>query len=692
MPPAGGRSVRYHLRVTITPQNVAAQADALYRVVREGRIDEVLFFLPHAEEMSPGLGTDVECRAALERVRPMFDALRTMGVAPSVNIWWTKSFSPFGLAARDLRGRFDFRWAVGAAGQSDYASACPIDERWLHEAKRLYATFAELKPRVIWLDDDVQTKLRGRIRGECYCPACLERAAAYTGRPLDRPELIRAILADPHNPVREGWLRFQREIMLHTVTALREAVHAVSPETRMGVMHSGMELHFAEGRRWAEHMQAACGPHRILCRPTFGNYSQGTPESMIQGLNATRFAQAVAGPEDELAPEVENYPQTGFNKSHGLVEAQLLVGQLLGLPEITLSIFRFAGRMDLDVLPGQLCPRLSRAKPRLQAIADLGLAREQQRGVRLFWHERSASVARGCQGGEPLSALPRRRPWDETLARMGFATCYQASPTSDVTVFSGEAIACLSHSDREALLSKGALLDARAAATLIDLGEGEMIGLAKALEPVDSVLESIDDASFGRRVGDTMNTRSEGGKAAQFRLLKGTRVISTLHTYALQPSGHGMTLFTNPRGGRVAVWPFDGQYIGGLQPAGAEAPGFSPSFTRQAQFYDLLTWLAGAPPDLFVPGAPNVLPLLSVQPGRLIAAVGNFHSDPTENVTLELRAPAFPVGRVRALDAKGKWRPCRARIDATANGAVRVETGTALDHLEIGVFEVTEAG
>ncbi len=689
MPEVNPRAVRYHLRATVLPARARTEGEALYRVVREAGIDEVMFFLPHAEEMSPGLGTERECLEARDAVRPLFDRLREMGVVPSVNIWWTKSFSNFGLAARDLRGKFDFRWAVSARGVSDYTGACPLDERWLEQACRMYAVFAELRPGAMWLDDDVQARFRGEIRGACFCSVCLDEMARRTGRARDRDELLRAVLADPPNPVREIWLRFQEAIMLRIVSRLREAVHAVSPETRMGVMHSNLETHFAEGRRWAAHMKAACGPHPVLARPHIGPYSQGAVGDNLAGMNNVRQVPFLAGGGDCLAPELENYPHTSFNKSWRLAAAEMTVSQLMGMREITLSVLRFGGGLDLDPVTGKVTRFLARLKPRLQAISDLALTPGRQRGLGLFWHENVAAVARTREVGDPFTVLQRRRPWDHTLGLMGFATTYGPS---DVAILSGEAIACLDGVGRRALLSRGVLLDARAAATLIALGDGELIGLGAVLDPVDACQEVIEDPAFGGQAGEVLNTRAEGGRAAQFALLPGARAVSQMLGYGAVRTGHGLTVFTNALGGRAAVWPFDAQILGGLKhvegSAGMARPVFQASFGRQRQLYDVFTWLAGAPPDLFVPDAPNVLPLLSRLPDRSVVGVVNGNSDPIENVVLELRDPAHSVRRVQALGGDGCWRACAAQIERASSGAWRIATGLPLEHLETAVFLV----
>src|SRR5690606_4180944 len=133
-------------RLGLHPRAWRQELAALWAIVRTARVDEVMFFVPHAEERSPGLGSDAEHRAMVRRLGPVFQKLRRMGVAPSINLWWTVGFSDFPSLARDHRSRFRFRWAVGVDGRQSKSLACPQDRAWRDHVVRMYRTYATLEP------------------------------------------------------------------------------------------------------------------------------------------------------------------------------------------------------------------------------------------------------------------------------------------------------------------------------------------------------------------------------------------------------------------------------------------------------------------------------------------------------------------------------------------------------------------
>ncbi len=177
--------MRYHLRVMLRPDATDAEKQALWRIIRAGKIDEVAFFVPHVGEHSPGLGTEDECRECVDSLRPTFDRLREAGIAPSLNVWWTLSFSDFPALRRSLRDEFDFRRAVSADGRESCAVACPLDGNWREYVKGMYRTFAQLHPARLWMDDDVRATLL-TLRSACFCEACLGEMERRTGREFTR--------------------------------------------------------------------------------------------------------------------------------------------------------------------------------------------------------------------------------------------------------------------------------------------------------------------------------------------------------------------------------------------------------------------------------------------------------------------------------------------------------------------------
>jgi hypothetical protein len=704
--PAKHRLVRYHLRIALDPRNWRNEERALWKVIRAAKINEVMFFVPHAEERSPGLGTDAENARMAAVLAPTFARLRRRGIEPSINIFWTVSFSNFPSLQRDLRKRFRFRWAVDVNGRHSIAAACPLDPAWRKQVQRMYRTYARLKPTRMWLDDDVRMTLRADMHSPCVCNVCLGEMKRRTGRQFTRGELVKAILADPSdvaasvsertprplahargytNPVRNAWLDFQEELERGIISELVRAIHEESPDTQIGFMFSPLEIHSAEGRRW-EALIAALDTPRPFCRPMIGPYTEMTGLGIASALNATRLAQAALPPNVVLAPEIENYPHTRFTKSAALVRADMILGHLMGIHEMTFAVFRSSGRLDLELRRENVWPRtLAELKPMLQAIADLGITRDQARGVSLFWHEETCRHTRGVAGEPKPIFLYRERPWDQALPLLGIATRYGVG---DVTALSGEQVDCLDDAALRSVFSRGVVLDARAAESLLLRGKGELAGVRRRARDVGVAIETIEDKAFGGITGDPMNDRWLG-TAWQFEWMPGARIISRLRDFEGRRTGHGVVLFENSLGGRVAVLPFDGQVREVFSLGVGFPPLASPSFlcyTRQAQWRDVLEWLGRAPLPLFVPEAPSVYPLLVEQPGRLIVGVANLLADVIPSLKLRIRKPSFPIRRVRVLSSTGEWRICRSRSRSVAKGTLTIETGLAPGYLDVATL------
>jgi len=681
--PQTDRPVRYHLRIPIFPGSGDAEHRALWKVIRTARIDEVMFFAPHAEDYCPGLGTREENERFAKWIEPTFRKMRKAKLDPSINVFWTLGFSDFPTCPRGRRKQLPFPRAVSIDGKQSQPLFCPHDPAWRAHVCEMYRTFARLQPKRIWFDDDVRATLRADLHCPCMCEVCLDEMTRRTGAKRSRHELVKAILADPPNAVRDAWLDFQRELISTLLQSVASAVHEVSPQTNVGVMVSPAEIHFAEGRRWHEHL-AALGQPTPYCRPHLGPYTEGVGVQAADGFNATRMLQALLPASVHVAPELENYPHSRHAKSVKAARLQMTLSQLLGINEITLSIYRFEGRLDLereDVWERML----AESKPYFQAIADLGITRDQLRGIGLFWHEDVCRHVRGVTGASKPIFLYRQRPLDTALPLLGFATRYGAA---DVTVVTAEQVFCLNASELEQMFSRGVLLDARAAESLIAMGRGELAGVVRRIENARAVLETVEDKRFGR-VGEPMSARSNG-TPWQFGLQKSARVISKFRAFLGEETGHGAFVYENSLGGRVAVLPFDSQDDRAAQLGGGTSNAMlSPTFlswTRQAQLLGALEWVGRKPVELFVPNAPSVFPLLTEQSARLIVGVANLLSDPIPALSLRLRMPSFAIRRVRTLTTDGKWRECPARIRKIKGGAVKISTSLAVDHLGVAVL------
>jgi len=654
-------------------------------VIRRGKIDEVLFFVPHAEERSPGLGTDAENSATVKLLRPVFARLRARGVMPSINVWWTVSFSEFPGYPRDLRGKFKFRWAVAADGRKSISAACPGCPEWRAQVVRMYKAYAGLKPERIWIDDDVRMTLRADMHCPCYCDVCMAEMSRRTGSPCRRDKLTAAILADPPNSVREAWLEYQHTLERDNVAAIAQGVHEVSPETRVCLMHSGAEIHAAEGRRWSELVSVLGNPAPTL-RPGIGPYVEVTGPNAAGAFNCARVCQAAIPAGTQLAPEIENYPHSRLGKSVAIVKANLVLSQLLGIPEMTFSIYRFGGRLDLETKrEDPWSPLLAEMKPELQAIADLGIDHRQSAGVSLFWHEDGARHARYVEKMPKPIFLFRVRPWDQALPLMGVATRYGLGK---LNAFAGEQIECLTDSELSDVFSGGVLLDARAAESLVLMGKGGLAGIHGRTANTTATIETVEDASFGGLKDDVMNLRYTS-QAWQFKWRPCARRVSVLRGYDNRVRGHGVMLYENTQGGRVVVYPFDSQAGETISLGVGFQPFESPSFIcrpRQAQLMAALEWAGRRPLPLAVVDSPMVYPLLVDQGDRLIVGMWNLMPDPVECLSFRLGVRPFSVRKVRVLNADGRWTAAATRVARERNGSVTVKTRVKLNYLDTAVL------
>jgi hypothetical protein len=678
-------AARYHLRFTLTPAGYRQETRALMEVIRRGQIDEVAFFVPHGEETSLGLGTAAENRRMVERLKPVFAQLRRHGVTPSLNIWWTVAFSSFPGQARRFRHRF--RSAINLNGQPSAVVACPRDEAWRRQVGRMYAVFAALRPARLWIDDDVRMTLRADMQCPCVCEVCLGDLARRLGRPVDRSAFLTAFMADPPNPVREAWLDSLEELEREIVCLLASMVHRISPETHVGLMYSMPEQHWAEGRRWAD-LVAALGQPTPYSRPVIGPYTEVGAADQASALVNCRLSVAALPPTVTHATEIENYPHSRFAKSARNVRLDLLMGQLMGIREATLNIFRGGGRLDLELRRESIWPELlADTKPRLQALAALNIEPGQAQGVGCFFHEQIGRHVRDAgERGRPIM-IYRERPLDAALPLLGIATTYGTAP---VTQLSGELPACLEDEQIPTLLSRGVVLDARAAETFIRLGHGALIGLKRRIKDAPSVIETVEDPDFGDYRGDPMNLRWDG-PVWQFALRAGARPLSAVRDYTGKRTGHGVIVFENQLGGRIVIYPFDSQFAGAYNMGIAVRPFISASFlgwTRQAQMRAALEWAGRNPLPLFVPRAPSVYPLLIRQPNRLIVGVANLNPDPIPGLELLVDRLPGPAPRIRVLTPDGAWRKVAAPLTRFKNGSALIATGIPLAHLEVAVLRI----
>ncbi|MEI6425708.1 MAG: hypothetical protein WCP55_26070, partial [Lentisphaerota bacterium] len=270
---------------------------------------EVLLFTTSYDAQPSFVDLD-QIRIDVERSKAVADNLRKDGIAVSVNVLQTLGHVYF---PRKMDREFPFHRRVYSDGRKSTEGACPLCpnlREWIASAYRLYA---ELNPRILFVDDDYRTFMQGL---SCFCERHLEEMSNVAGRTITRQEVVLALKDSnwPPDPLRIVFHEVTTKGLCELARSIREAIHSVSPGTRIGLMacrpptgEMGMDIACITAE--------LAGPHQPLVRPQSGMYSEGFIRDIPHHFMETDWLRAIVPPEFEQYPEIENYHYTSYAKS-----------------------------------------------------------------------------------------------------------------------------------------------------------------------------------------------------------------------------------------------------------------------------------------------------------------------------------------------------------------------------------------
>lgn len=133
----------------------------------------------------------------------------------------------------------DYPKMVGPDGRAAKAVACPRGAAFVAQMRDTFRRYAELHPRVIWIDDDFRMAHHSPVSFGCFCDGCLGGFNAATGLSLSRADLSKAILSDGvvgGRRVRRDWHAYARRALTDLAGEIAAAVHAVDDRIIIGFM------------------------------------------------------------------------------------------------------------------------------------------------------------------------------------------------------------------------------------------------------------------------------------------------------------------------------------------------------------------------------------------------------------------------------------------------------------------------
>ena len=330
--------------------------------------------------------------------------------------------------------------------------SCPRLRVYLQQAYRLYGG---LQPGLLFVDDDFTVKFT-----QCFVPGRVARFAARFGC-ANEPQAIGSLLAKGDRGARALMSELITDDLVSLATALRKAVHEVSPGTRIGHMHAGMVNHDV-----ARVARALAGSMRPMVRPQIQLYREDAPladyPERFWGLDSWKARL----PEDfEFFPECENYPYDPALKSPVAAYAHHAYILSVGEPRVALSL---NGSADGGKPPSSesrsLVDYFAGRKGQLQAVEKLLQESTEPLGVGVWQDAEMQNLG-----------LLRRTPLKSLQAR-GVPLCCARTPAG-ATIHWGDSLQHLDDANLDKVLQRGAFLDLRAVQTLQKRGRLDQIGL-----------------------------------------------------------------------------------------------------------------------------------------------------------------------------------------------------------------------
>lgn len=469
----------------------------------------------------------------------------------------------------DLRNINDVEMYVDQYGREAYATACPTGEKFKKVAGEKLKLWAETKPDILWIDDDIRfflhrTDIHEIYSGKksveecehgCFCDNCIAKFNKAYSLNCTREEIHKGILEN--GELRKKWIDFSGEQGNELAQWIEETVHSVSPETKIAVMTSAPDIHSVEGRKWGEFLKKLSGNFVPVLRPHYGPYCEKAPQDFFSSYRICEqlkeHIQNEYKGDFEFYPEVENTRFSVWSKSLAATKYQILLSAFLGCKGVTLSLFDLEGGM-LSEYPefGELikyttlfCNRLLTEELWQCEAVGIGLITAPDRTAEPFNKLNSSKMVELSSG----------RVWDEYLPQTGLP-CRYITPdkikNTDVIALDGFGAGLLRDEEIKELLSKNVIMTSGAAEQLIKRGFGEYLGIETGEKmPCIAATEAFCDKTHSDGSELRLPLRIDGGKWNKL-ILKDAKVKSRYIT----PYGSehiGIAEYENAFGGKIYI-------------------------------------------------------------------------------------------------------------------------------------------
>ncbi len=252
-------------------------------------------------------------RQHVERLLRAKEDLKALGIGTSVQFQMTIGHGDTLSSAEEWEAKTWTGW-TGSTGVEAKCCNCPRQEGLLEYMREMARMYAQVKPRVMWIDDDLRydnhypATVNSRIG--CWCETCLADFSEREGVRWTRESLDKAMAAD--KDLEERWKAFNIESLDRIARVIAEETHAVSPETKMGYQKTFSDRDTTVIRTILKTLAEVSG-QKVCYRAGGGAYydKYHPADQIIKSMSSARYMR-VLGCEDIIdswCPEIETHPR-----------------------------------------------------------------------------------------------------------------------------------------------------------------------------------------------------------------------------------------------------------------------------------------------------------------------------------------------------------------------------------------------
>jgi len=521
--------------------------------------------------------------------------MRALGIAPSLQFQATMGHGDRISALDDCSAK---NWGgfTGADGRECKLCSCPRQPGFLAYMAEMGRIYGVWRPGSVWIDDDLRIDNHWpNMKPCCWCDRCVGDFAKEQGTPWMRATLAAACAKDA--TLRAKWERFNSQSIAEVARVITRAIHAVSPETRMGYQHC---LREDANQLLVYQALAEESGHKVRSRPGGGAYFDHNPyEQISKSYFLARQMKSLGMPAyiDQCCPEIETAPRSFTCRTGQGLALETLLHLAQGMNSVSYLIID--SHFETPAWYGDnLLARLA---------AERSLFRDY-----VNWNA----------GTRPGGVTLEHQTPPVFFATLGVPLCPgMAFPVA--TMLTAESVTALSDAKLRVMLASGVLLDGRAAEVLVQRGFAKDLGGLKVSRAPAGVREHFtgDPLNAGMVRGQHTGDNAFVVEAA------GARVLGRYVNWKGEAVGAATLLVPTAQGGRAAVFGcngFDAKAI---------------SSNRIRQFHRAADWAAGGKmPVVLEDAAQCVLVPRVTQDGALRSVMAlNTTIDRQQPVRLRLR-------------------------------------------------------